>query len=685
MSSAPSTGERDTYQVAVDTGGTFTDIAVVGPDGRVLVWKVPSQPEAPDDALLQGVGEALDQLKTDLSTVTRFVHGTTVATNALLTRSGARVGLVTTEGFRDVLAIGHQTRPRIYDFEARRPAPLVDRDCTFQVHERVSAGGSVEAALDEEEVSRVGEQIRAQNCDVVVVSFLNAYANNENEVACARLLAKQGAAEHVFAATSVSAEMREYERTSTAVLNGYVQPVISSYVGRLESRLEADKLATRLWIMQSNGGLLSCRAAREESVRTILSGLAGGVMGAAQWAGTLDLARVVSFDIGGTSTDIALIRDGRPDVMTSGEVEGYGIRMPAVDVHTIGAGGGSLAWRDAGGGLRVGPQSAGADPGPVCYGRGGEQLTVTDAHLLLGRLGTTLLDGRLDLDVTRARQRLDSFAGELGLGEDEAAAGILRVITATMARGIRAVSVERGVDVRDCVLLAFGGAGPLHAGELVRELGMKAAVIPPHPGIASAVGMLDAPVRHDFAANLADRNADPADLARARTVIDDLTQQARDFAEVEGIAPEDVSLECSLDVRYVGQSYELPVPFEPEISTLRESLDSAHRERYGYADPQADMELVTGRVALSLPFEAVRIAPMTAAGDDVQPSDTRSAYFDGDWVDTPVYRRDAIPADLELSGPLIIEQLDSTAVVLPGQRCAHDRFGCLHLTEQDRA
>lgn len=672
-----------TYQVAVDTGGTFTDVAVAGLDGRVFVWKVSSDPDAPDEAVLQGVSEALDQLGTGLGAVTRFVHGTTVATNALLTRSGARVGLVTTEGFRDVLAIGHQTRPSIYDLSARRPAPLVQADNTWEIHERIAADGSVLTALDDDEVCDVGTQIRARQCDVVIVSFLNSYANNHHEQQCAVQLALQGVAPQVFAATSVSAEMREYERTSTAVLNGYVQPVISSYVERLENRLAESGLGPRLWIMQSNGGLLSARGAREESVRTILSGLAGGVTGAAQWAQALELPRVVSFDIGGTSTDIALIRDGRPDVMASGEVEGYAIRLPAVDVHTIGAGGGSVAWRDAGGGLRVGPQSAGAEPGPICYGRGGQQLTVTDAHFLLGRLGGALLGGRLKLEAKDARRHLETFSGQLGMGVDTTAAGILRVVTATMARGVRKVSVERGVDIRNCVLMAFGGAGPLHAGDLVRELGMKGAVVPPHPGIASAVGMLDAPIRHDFAANIADATADPHDLNRIIAVLEDLAARAKKYAADEGIPPANLLQELSVDARYVGQSYELSVQFSRDIQALRSSFDTAHHQRYGYADPQADMELVTARVTVSTPTETGRAEPEVAAGTAARPSGSRDAYFDGAWQQTPVYRRELIPSECPLAGPLIIEQLDTTIIVLPGQRCTHDSFGFLHIQEQE--
>lgn len=680
---ATTTRPTETYQVAVDTGGTFTDIAVAGPDGRVFVWKVPSDPGAPDQAVVQGVTEALHHVDTAPSAVTRFVHGTTVATNALLTQSGARVGLVTTKGFRDVLAIGYQTRPDIYDLSTRRPTPLVERSRIWEVNERTAANGSVLMALDEDEIRALSAQIRAQECDVVIVSFLNSYANTHHERQCAVLLTQEGVAPHVFAATSISAEMREYERTSTAVLNGYVQPAISSYVEQLEKRLTELNFGARLWIMQSNGGLLSARGARDESVRTILSGLAGGVIGAAQWAKALGLPRVVSFDIGGTSTDIALIRDGRPDVMTSGEFAGYAVRLPAVDVHSIGAGGGSIAWLDAGGGLRVGPQSAGAVPGPVCYGHEGQRLTVTDAHFLLGRLGDTLLDGRLKLQEEGARRHLETFALQVGMDTDATAAGILQVITATMARGIRKVTVERGVDIRECELMAFGGAGPLHAGDLVRELGMKGAVIPPHPGIASAVGMLGAPVRHDFAANIADSTADPNHLERIAVVLGELASRAKEFADSEAIAQADLVQEFSVDARYVGQSYELAIPFSPDLEKLRSNFDDAHYARYGYADAEASMECITARITVTLPHEDRQAEPLGAIGSVADPVGSRRAHFDGAWHDTPIYRREHISSGCRLTGPLIIEQLDTTIVVLPGQECTHDSFGFLHIREQE--
>lgn len=671
-------------RVAVDTGGTFTDIAVARPDGSVFVWKVSSSPRSPDDAVVDGVLGALEQIGERPARVERFAHGMTVATNALITRTGGRVGLITTAGFRDLLAIGHQSRPHLYAADARRPAALAPAELTWEVTERVAADGSELRAIDEAEVHSLVAEIAAASVDVVVVSLLNAYTDPTHERRVAELLRAAGVAPSVLAATDVSAEMREFDRTSTAVLNGYVQPKVCSYLERLDQRLGELGIPARLWIMQSNGGLISGRTAQEQSVRTLLSGLAGGVIGAAQWARLLDLDKVVSFDIGGTSTDIALIRAGQPDEMTSGEVEGYPMRVPAVDVHTIGAGGGSIAWRDNGGGLRVGPQSAGAIPGPVCYGRGGADITVTDAHLLLGRLGESLLGGRLTLDRPSAEARLRSFAVELGLDPDNAAEGVLRVITATMARGVRKVSVERGVDIRDCTLMAFGGAGPLHASDLVRELGLRSAVIPPHPGIASAMGMLEAPIRSDFVA--AAPTNDATATAEIELVLEDLAGQAERFvAEEAGVARGDATLERLVDLRYLGQSYELIVPWEPSPELLRQAFDRAHRERYGFDDPDAQLEIITVRCAATIPVPASAEGVTNRSDAVPAPLAKRSVFFEGAWHDAHIYLRDELPVGIPISGPLIAEQLDSTVVVAPDQVCRIDEHGFLHLTAKDKS
>lgn len=661
------------YQVAVDTGGTFTDLAVRKPNGEIFVWKVPSTPDAPDDAVLDGVRSAFAELGGDIGTIDRFVHGTTVATNTVITRSGARVGLVTTQGFRDILEIAYQTRPSLYDARIRRPEPLVPRNHIYEVSERLDADGQVLKAVDLQQLEALSDRIKAKEFDVVVVAFLNSYLDPTHEdqvVACLRSLE---VAPYIFASSDISPEMREYDRFSTAAISAYVQPKIAGYLRRLEKRVASEGMPAKMWIMQSNGGLLSPEDASRRSARTILSGLAGGVVGAANWAKGLGLDRVVSFDIGGTSTDIALIRNGEPDETISGTIEDMPIQLPSVDVHTIGAGGGSIAWLDSGGGMRVGPHSAGSVPGPISYQRGGIELTVTDAHAVLGRLGEHLLGGRFKLDVEKARRCMSEWGAKFGMSAEDTAEGILRVVTATMARGIRKVSVERGIDVRTCHLMSFGGAGPLHGADLSLELGMKSAIIPPNPGIASAVGMLDAPVRQDFSAPAFIEEGDDNYGYIEKTLLE-LESQGAASMPAGG-----TRFERYVDARYIGQSYELTIPFWDNPQVQREEFDRAHEARYGFSDPDARMEVVVARV-VALQGGVTQLPKQAVTGPiPPKPVGRRDVYIGGDWVDVPVFQRADIASGAELNGPLIIEQLDSTVFVRPLQTCRNDEYGFLYI------
>lgn len=665
-------------QVAVDTGGTFTDIGVRRSDGSMLVWKVPSTPDAPDEAVLKGLQEAMAQQGASPTRIQRLVHGTTVATNTVLTRTGARVGLLTTAGFRDLLAIAHQARPSLYDSRIPRVSPLVPAELLTEVAERMGADGEVWQELGEAALLAVAEEIRALDLDILVISFLNAYANPTHENQALTRLQELEVAPRIITATSVTSEMREYERTSTAVINAYVQPKISSYLSRLDADIEQLQIPSRLWIMQSNGGLLSPRLASEHSARTVLSGLAGGVVGAGNWSRLLGLDRAVSFDIGGTSTDIALIREGQPEETMAGEIDSLPLRLPAVSVHTIGAGGGSIAWLDSGGGLRVGPHSAGAEPGPVSYGRGGTDLTVTDAHLVLGRLGSSLLGGRFTLEVEAARAKMSEWGKQLGMGPEETAEGILAVVTATMARGIRKVSVEQGVDVRSCHLIAFGGAGPLHGSDLMQELGMPAVVIPPAPGIASAVGMLDAPVRHDFATPVTATTATGvADLA---TVFEELEAQA-----AQEMGTDEFRAARLVDARYIGQSHELGIDWIPEWEGQRELFDTVHEQRYGFRDPAAEMEVVVARLVATVPHQDLDPVEQPAGESTAapEPREHRRVYINGTWCETPVFERPDIPAGAVIPGPAVINQFDSTTYLRPDQEARCDEHGFLHLSRKD--
>lgn len=678
MNSTNTTQSQTGLQVAVDTGGTFTDIGLRRADGTLSVWKVPSTPSAPDEAVITGITGALEQYDGDAADISRLVHGTTVATNTVLTREGARVGLLTTKGFRDVLAIAHQARPAIYDDRAHRVEPLIGDDYITEIDERIDADGEILRPLETGDLESIGKQLRKMNLDAVVVSFLNAYANNEHEVEAARKLEELEVAPIVSAATAITSEMREYDRTSTAAINAYVRPKVSGYMGRLEQSIDDLGIPSALWVMQSNGGLLNPRIASTHSARTVLSGLAGGVVGAANWASHLGLDKVVSFDIGGTSTDIALIRGGEPDETTAGEIDSMPLRLPSVDVHTIGAGGGSIAWTDTGGSLRVGPHSAGAEPGPIAYDRGGEKLTVTDAHVVLGRLGTTLLGGRFELNYDAAYERMKEFGKGLGLSAEECAEGILKVIAATMARGIRKVSVERGIDVRACHLISFGGAGPLHGADLVHELGMQSAVIPPLPGIASAVGMLDAPIRHDFAAPVQANKPEVFDELEA--AFNGLRDEAQDEMNTG-----DFDSERLVDARYVGQSYELTIPYIASWDDQRAAFDQAHEERYGFQDPDAEMEIVVTRLVATIGMPTPPQQKLAASENgEVSPKEHRPVYIDGEWTDTPIYDRDDIPAGTTLDGPAILDQFDTTTYIRPDQSCFCDEFGFLHLSSNGK-
>lgn len=665
---------EEQLHMAIDTGGTFTDVAVRATDGTMHVWKLPSTPAAPDEAVIAGVHGALERISQTPQHLTRFVHGSTVATNTVITRDGARVGMVTTKGFRDVLAIAHQARPAIYDQHQRRPEPLIPREAIVEATQRMDAEGSILVELDETALQASVEDLRDQHLDVIVVSFLNAYVNAAHEQRAAELIAETGVTPHVVAATDVTSEMREYERTSTAAINAYVAPRISSYIQRLEHGLDEAGVQTGWRIMQSSGGLLSPEDAAHHPARTVLSGLAGGVVGAANWSKHLGLPRVVSFDIGGTSTDIALIRDGIPDETLSSDIAGLPLKLPSVDVHTIGAGGGSIAWLDSGGGLRVGPHSAGAEPGPISYQRGGTELTVTDAHAVLGRLGDELLGGEFSLDVGAARTTMTEWGKQLGLSAEDTAEGILRVITATMARGIRKVSVERGVDLRTCDLMAFGGAGPLHGADLAHELGMQSAVIPPRPGIASAVGMLDAPIRHDYATSV------DARTSQALTELNETfeTMKARASSDLDDPAAE-TQYETLVDARYIGQSYELTVAWDADWERQRETFEQAHEANYGFADPDALMEIVVARLVVTQPLEHGALESVAAIDAEVTAQSHRDVYIDGAWREVPIYDRATFGDGTVIQGPAVIEQFDSTIYVRPDQVAQNDTYDFLHL------
>ena len=569
--------------VGVDTGGTFTDFVLLR-DGELQVHKVLSTPVDPASAILQG----LEELGVHRN-LEALVHGSTVATNAVLERKGVRTGLITTEGFRDVLEIGRQTRPKLYSIRVEREPALVSRELRVEVLERLNELGDVLIPLDEDSVDEAIAVLKRADVQSVAICLLFSFANPDHERRVAR--AARAAGVHVSASSEVLPEFREYERTSTVVLNAYVAPIMDRYLGRLEQSLPAD---APLRIMQSNGGSISAATARQEAARTLLSGPAAGVVGAAYVASAAGFEHSISFDMGGTSTDVALI-DGGVTETTDGTIGGHPTKLPMIDIHTVGAGGGSIAWFDSGGALRVGPLSAGADPGPAAYGRGGAEPTVTDANVVLGRLiPEVFLGGGMVLDRDAALTAVAEIAERLGSTVEEAALGIVRVANANMEAAIRVISVERGHDPRLFTLVAFGGAGPLHACELAGALRIPRVLVPSTPGVLSALGMLTADVLKDYVQTVMVSSGEAS--GKVEPVFAELEQRGRDDLRREGIEPERVVIERYLDLRYVGQSYELLVPYDGDLDEVITRFHQAHDRRFGYSDPGERVQVVNVRL-----------------------------------------------------------------------------------------
>ena len=654
--------------VGVDVGGTFTDVVLLTPGDDLVTAKVPTTGDQ-SVGVVDGIEKACGEAGLDPSDVDEFTHAMTVSVNALLEEAGAATALVTTEGFRDVLEIARQDRPDLYDFDETRPDPLVPRRRRFEVSERATVDG-IEDPVAPEDVHAVADRIRDSDAESVAVSLLHAYQHSENERRVTELL-REELDVPVSASHEVLAEFREYERTSTTVVDAYVKPVIDAYLGRLEERA-ADMGVPAPRIMQANGGIASARTVRARPVTTSMSGPAAGVVGAAATASdaTEDLAGLVTFDMGGTSSDVSLVRDGDAERTTDADINGRPIRVPMVDVNTVGAGGGSKAWVDDGGALRVGPASAGAQPGPACYGRGGTDPTVTDANVVLGYIGgSSALGGELSLDEAAAEDALAALADTAGLDDALAAArGVYRVANANTTRAIRAVTVERGHDPREFGLVAFGGAGPMHAAALADRLDVDTVVVPRACGVLSAYGLLAADEKHDAVRTLREP-FDSLDRDRVEAAYDDLAGTVRadvadgsdDTASADGST--DVSVERAADVRYAGQSFELTVPVDDDFdaSAVAERFHAAHESTYGYRmdDP---LELVNVRTTAVVDRADVSVH-YEASGDPVKGH--RQAFFDGAFHETTVYDREALAVGATVDGPAILEQHESTVVVPP--------------------
>jgi N-methylhydantoinase A len=655
--------------VGVDVGGTFTDFLVLE-KGYLSTFKTLSTPADPSQAVIDGLQEL------GVLGAAPVVHGSTVATNALLEKRGARTALITTQGFEDILEIGRQARPAIYDLLQEKAQPIVDRKLSFAAPERVDHHGIVVMPLSVEDANIVARKVQESGAEAVAISLLFSFRNPIHEEELRDLIEALPSKPFVSISSQVLPEFREYERTSTVAVNSYVGPVMSQYMEKLESKLGNKGLR----IMQSSGGSISARQASQQPVRTILSGPAGGVVGAFWEAVQAGYPEVITLDMGGTSTDVSLC-PGRIQETTTATTGGYPISVPMIDIHTVGAGGGSIARVDAGGALQVGPQSAGADPGPACYGKGSE-VTVTDANLLLGRLAAPhFLGGRMALDITRAQEAMGVLASSLESDLSSTALGVLRVVNSSMERAIRVVSLERGFDPRDFTMVAFGGAGPMHACELAQELHIPRVLIPLHPGILSALGVAIADVVKDYARTV---------MLPGHTLTHEMLDQlfhplethAREEIAKEGFTLERLTLQRVLDVRYVGQSYEIPIPCPSEATqlvqeTMAKNFHEAHKQRFGYSDTTQKVEVVNVRLKAIGLVEKPLMPTISDKGGTRIVGHTNTSFGHANYPQTPIYQRSSLRCGDEFTGPAVIAQMDATTVVPPLWQAKLDERGNL--------
>jgi N-methylhydantoinase A len=671
--------------VGVDVGGTFTDLVAVE-GGNFRIMKVASTPDDPSRAVGEGVARLCESIGAQASQIAVLLHGTTVATNALLERRGATTALLTTKGFRDVLDIARQARPRLYDLDARRPEPLTPRSRRLEIDERMRADGRAVKLPNVRELEACVALLKNSNTEAIAVCFLHSYVNPEHEKAVAKAIADIWPEVSLSLSSRIIPEYREFERTSTTVANAYVAPVMSRYLTAMERRLDELAVRATLRVMQSSGGLMSVGRAAELPAATLLSGIAAGALGGVKIAYAAGKKAAISIDIGGTSCDLSLGLEGAVRAHRQCEVAGLPIRMPALDVQTIGAGGGSIAYLDGGGALSVGPRSAGASPGPACYLRGGLEPTVTDANLLLGRLPTSLLGGRLDLSTDAARTAIEALGRTICLPTEQLAAGIVRVINASMIRKMRVITVDRGVDPRGCAMVAFGGGGPVHAADLAREMGITNVIIPPTPGVTSALGLVLAGLRHDAVRTVLieigrSDEVRRASAAKLEAVFSTLFRQLSGELE-SALVVEAPFIFREVEARYRRQGHELSVVVNSDVfdlaalDRLEQAFHSAHERRFGFAARDEPILIVNAIVTLSAPGPGVPThSPEPAAKRKAKPH--RMVWFDGGWRDTPVHDRQSLERGKTYVGPLIVEQMDTTTVVPPWGSIVIDEFGNL--------
>lgn len=675
-------------RLGIDVGGTFTDLVLINDEtGEIHYTKTLTTPNDLAEGVLRGITKILDIAKVKEEQIEYIVHGTTIGTNALIERKGAKVGLITTAGFRDVLEIARVERPDagLYDMTVDLPQPLVPRYLRMEVEERIGAQGEVVKPLNEATVATAAEKLLAERVAAIAVCLLFSFRNSTHERRIREICHQLNPHIPVTISAEIAPEFREFERTSTTVMNAYLLPITHKYIDALTSRLREKFGRLDLRIMQASGGAMTAEVAKSHAVNMVNSGPAGGALASALFGKLAGEQKVIGVDMGGTSFDVSIIVDGQPRIKSEGEIEGFPVKMPLMDVEGIGAGGGSIAWLDAGGALNIGPGSAGADPGPACYGRGGDKPTVTDANLILGRLNPDyFLGSEMPLIEQPASDSIRlNIAEHLDLSMEEAAAGILRVVNANMVRGISVNSTQKGLDVRDFSLLAFGGAGPLHAVELAQELGMSQVIIPPYCAVFSAFGAVSSDVRHDYVHTVAlqEQQLDAVKLEREFTKLE---KEALKQLAQENVPEDQIKLVRSADLRYEGQSYELTIPISTEgaldqasITKLIDDFHATHEQTYAYGDSNEAIEIISLRLVAIGSVSPIELR----SGEDRSETAPRvkaerNVYFFGDGhLLSKIYERDDLQPGQRFSGPCLIEERTSTTVVPPGWEGLVDKYG----------
>ncbi|WP_143308057.1 hydantoinase/oxoprolinase family protein [Candidatus Entotheonella palauensis] len=685
--------QRDTptISIGIDTGGTFTDLVLANlTDGTYHYYKLPTTAADPAQGILHGLTTLFEQTGIPRQRIRFVVLGTTIATNAVLEGKTAATGMITTRGFRDILELARQRRPHLFDLDVQKPIPPAARDCRIEVTERMAPSGAVVTPLDEDDVRNAVSELRRQDVEAVSICFLHAYTNPAHEQRTKALLQQLWPDIYVCTSSDVLAEFREFERFATTTVNASLMPIMDRYLEHFVQGIHHLGVEVTPRVMQSNGGAVTPDAVRRLPINTFFSGPAGGVIGSRGLGAETGLQNLITFDMGGTSTDVCLIRDGLPGQKHVRELGGFPVRTPSLDIHTIGAGGGSIAWVDAGGLLKVGPMSAGSQPGPAAYGRGGIHPTVTDVNILLGRLNPRgLLGGRMTIDPARAHAAVErELSAHLQLDAVTAAAGVLDIVNANMMGAVRMISVEQGADPRDFTLVAFGGAGPLHAADVARSIGMRHVLIPPHPGLLSAMGLLHADQRGDFSLTRLVPAQSESLLALNEGMVQ-LRQQAESWLAGEQHGePRDNALtthQWQLDVRYAGQNSELRMDVDRDpldaqaLAHLTTRFHDQHQAAYGYQMPEQPVEAVTLRLAVTV-AHAAPPQPVMAGQMALARREERPVWFpETGFTPTPIYEREQLPVDADVQGPCIIEQMDTTTVVPPKAALHIDSLGNLHI------